>query len=214
MVKQFIYWQASVESSIINGSVSMEEELEKSSQIKTFIRDVITVLAVAAAIILVLQFVVQKFVVEGSSMNYTLHNGQQLLVNKIVYKFHEPERGDIIVFHPPPEIDEDDFIKRIIGLPGEKVVIANSKVIIQKADGSLIELDEPYVTRPSLGDYEGEIIPEGEYFVMGDNRVNSSDSRTGWTLKEDNIIGKAWISVWPIKDWGLIANHNFDQENG
>jgi signal peptidase I len=195
-------------------SVTMEEEQEKSSQIKTFIRDTITVLAVAAVIILVLQFVIQKFVVEGSSMNFTLHDGQQLLVNKIVYRFHEPERGDIIVFHPPPEIDEDDFIKRIIGLPGEKVVIANGKVIIHKADGSLMQLDEPYITRPANRDFEGDIIPEGEYFVMGDNRVNSSDSRTGWTLKEEDIIGKAWISVWPIGDWGLIANYDFEQENG
>jgi signal peptidase I len=192
----------------------MEEEIEKSSQIKTFIRDTITVLVVAAVIILVLQFVIQKFVVEGSSMNFTLHDGQQLLVNKIVYNFHEPERGDIIVFHPPVEIDEDDFIKRIIGLPGEKVMIANSKVIIQKADGSLIELDEPYITRPANRDFEGGIIPEGEYFVMGDNRVNSSDSRTGWTLKEEDIIGKAWISVWPIGDWGLVSYHDYEQENG
>jgi signal peptidase I len=192
----------------------MEEEQEKSSQIKTFIRDTITVLAVAAVIILVLQFAIQKFVVEGSSMNFTLHDGQQLMVNKLVYKFHEPERGDIIVFHPPPEIDEDDFIKRIIGLPGEKVVIANSKVIIHKADGSLMELDEPYITRPANRDYEGDIIPEGEYFVMGDNRVNSSDSRTGWTLKEEDIIGKAWISVWPVGDWGLVANYDYEQEKG
>ncbi len=192
----------------------MEEEREKSSQIKTFIRDTITVLAVAAVIILVLQFVIQKFVVEGSSMNFTLHDGQQLLVNKIVYRFHEPERGDIIVFHPPVEIDEDDFIKRIIGLPGEKVIIANSKVIIQKTDGTLLELDEPYITRQANRDYESDIIPEGEYFVMGDNRVNSSDSRTGWTLKREDIVGKAWISVWPIGDWGLIANYDFEQGNG
>jgi signal peptidase I len=192
----------------------MEEELEKSSQVKTFIRDTITVFVVAAVIILVLQFVIQKFVVEGSSMNFTLHNGQQLLVNKIVYNFHEPERGDIIVFHPPVEIDEDDFIKRIIGLPGEKVAIVDGQVIIQKADGSFIELDEPYITRPANRDFEGTIIPEGEYFVMGDNRVNSSDSRTGWTLKEDDIIGKAWISVWPVGDWGLVSNHDYEQENG
>ena len=192
----------------------MEEEQEKSSQVKTFIRDTITVLVVAAVIILVLQFVIQKFVVEGSSMNFTLHDGQQLLVNKIVYRFHEPERGDIIVFHPPVEIDKDDFIKRIIGLPGEKVVIANGKVIVHQADGSLIELDEPYITKQANRDYEGNIIPEGEYFVMGDNRVNSSDSRTGWTLKREDIIGKAWISVWPVGDWGLVANHDYEHENG
>jgi signal peptidase I len=191
----------------------MEEEQRQPHQFKTFIRDVITIVVIAAVIILGLQAVIQKFVVDGPSMNYTLHDRQQLLVNKIVYKFHEPERGDIVVFHPPPEIDEDDYIKRVIGLPGEKVVITNGTVIIHKTDGSVIELDEPYVTRPSSGTYEGEIIPEGEYFVMGDNRVNSSDSRNGWTLKEEDIIGKAWISVWPIDDWGIIPDYDYAQEN-
>ncbi len=192
----------------------MEEEQQNPHQMKSFIREIITVLVVAAVIILGLQAVIQKFVVDGPSMNFTLHNGQQVLVNKIVYVFHEPERGDIIVFHPPPEIDEDDYIKRIIGLPGEKVVLHNGKVAIHKADGSLIELDEPYVTRPSMKDYEGNIIPEGEYFVMGDNRVNSSDSRTGWTLREEDIIGKAWLSIWPPEDWGVIADNEYEQEKG
>ena len=200
----------------MNASANMEE-LEHQRQprkVKEFARDIITILVIAGVMILGLQAVVQKFVVDGPSMNYTLHDGQQLLVNKIVYKFHEPERGDIIVFHPPPEIDEDDYIKRIIGLPGESVYIEDSTVFIRKADGTTIELDEPYVTRPANREFEGEVIPPGEYFVMGDNRVNSSDSRTGWTLKEDDIIGKAWISLWPPEDWGLIPNHDYVNEDG
>lgn len=174
----------------------------------------VTILVISGVIILGLQAVVQKFVVDGPSMNYTLHNGQQLMVNKIVYSLHDPQRGDVIVFHPPVEIDEDDYIKRIIGLPGERVVVFEGKVIIHKTDGSLLELNEPYVTNIATRTFEGEVIPEGEYFVMGDNRNNSSDSRSGWTLKREDIIGKAWISIWPPADWGLIPNHDFNEEDG
>ena len=189
-----------------------QAQQEQAGHWKTFLRDIVTILVIAGVIILVLQAVVQKFVVEGPSMNFTLHTGQQLLVNKIVYNFHEPERGDVIVFHPPPEVDTDDYIKRIVGLPGERVTVTNGSVIIEKADGTYLELEEPYVTRNSDREYQGEVIPEGEYFVMGDNRPNSSDSRNGWTLEEENIIGKAWLSVWPPADWGLIANHDFDNQ--
>jgi signal peptidase I len=188
------------------------EEQQQPGQLKAFFRDIVMVLVIAGVIILGLQAVVQKFVVEGPSMNYTLHTGEQLLVNKIVYKFHEPERGDVIVFHPPPEVDTDDYIKRIIGLPGERVVVFEGQVIIHKADGSVIELDEPYVTRPATRTFEGDVIPEGQYFVMGDNRVNSSDSRNGWTLREEDIIGKAWLAVWPPSDWGLVDNHDFGDD--
>jgi signal peptidase I len=188
------------------------EQQQQPGQLKAFFRDIVMVLVIAGVIILGLQAVVQKFVVEGPSMNYTLHTGEQLLVNKIVYKFHEPERGDVIVFHPPPEVDTDDYIKRIIGLPGERVVVFEGQVIIHKADGSVIELDEPYVTRPATRTFEGDVIPEGQYFVMGDNRVNSSDSRNGWTLREEDIIGKAWLAVWPPSDWGLVDNYDFGDD--
>jgi signal peptidase I len=194
--------------------ISLTTLMEQPQQLKSFIRDIVTILVIAGVLILGLQAVVQKFVVEGPSMNDTLHNGQQLMVNKIVYSLQEPKRGDIIVFHPPIEIDEDDYIKRIIGLPGEKVVIVEGKVYIHKMDSSTIELDEPYVTNPALRDFEGKVIPEGEYFVMGDNRNNSSDSRVGWTLKREDIIGKAWIAIWPPSDWGLIANHDFHEKDG
>jgi signal peptidase I len=189
-------------------------QTSNSRQIKTIVRDIITILVIAAVIIFGMQALIQKFVVDGPSMKNTLFDGQQILVNKIVYSLHEPERGDIVVFHPPPDIDDDDYIKRIIGLPGERVVITNGKVIIHKTDGSLIELDEPYVTNPGNRDFQGDVIPEGEYFVMGDNRVNSSDSRTGWTLKREDIIGKAWIILWPPGDWSLIHGHDYGEEDG
>ena len=139
-------------------------------------------------------------------MNYTLHDGQQIVVNRVVYKLHEPERGDIIVFYPPDN-GKEEYIKRIIGLPGESVEIKNGVVYIHKKSGAVMPLTEHYVTNLARSDFEGEKIPATEYFVLGDNRNNSSDSRTGWTVPFPNIIGKAWISVWPPSSWGLVVNY-------
>jgi len=192
-----------------------QPEIQKQpNQWKVLLRDLVTIAVIAGVIILILQAVMQKFIVDGPSMDYTLRNGQQLMVNKIIYSLHEPERGDIIVFHPPEEIDTDDYIKRIIGLPGETILIVEGKVFIHKKDGSILELDEPYITNKSTRSLAEFEIPEGEYFVMGDNRINSADSRNGWTLERENIIGKAWITVWPPSIWGLIPNHDFDKEAG
>jgi len=177
----------------------------------TIFRDTLIIVVIAGVIILGLQATVQKFVVDGPSMNFSLHDGQQLLANKVVYRFHEPERGDIVIFHPPNN-EEEEYIKRIIGLPGETVEIKEGIVYIHEEDGNVFPLDEPYVTRPATQPFKGDIIPENEYFVMGDNRINSRDSRNNWTLPEENIIGKAWLSVWPPDKWGLAANHSFQEQ--
>jgi len=178
---------------------------------KTFFRDTLAIILIAAVIIFGLQATIQKFVVDGPSMNLTLHDGQQLLANKVVYKFHEPERGDVIIFHPPNN-EKEEYIKRIIGLPGESVEIKEGIVYIHEADGTVLPLDEPYVNSPAKQPFRGDIIPENEYFVLGDNRNNSSDSRNNWTLPQENIIGKAWLSVWPLDKWGLVANHYFQEQ--
>ena len=172
---------------------------------KSLLRDTAAIIVIAAVIIFGLQITAQKFVIDGPSMNDTFYSGQQLLVNKLVYKVHEPERGDIIVFFPPINGDEE-YIKRIIGLPGETVNIEDGTVVVIKADGTSLELDEPYITKPSNRSYQGQVIGEANYFVLGDNRNNSSDSRSGWTTPIENITGKAWLSVWPPGRWGLITN--------
>ena len=115
---------------------------------KSLLRDTASVIIIAAIIILGLQFTAQKFIIDGPSMNDTFHDGQQLLVNKLVYKFHEPQRGDVIVFFPPNSNGEE-YIKRIIGLPGEFVTITDGVVTIHKPDGSSFHLDEPYVDDPA-----------------------------------------------------------------
>ena len=173
---------------------------------RAFLRDTLTIFAIAAVIVLGQRAIAPKIVVDGPSMNYTLHDGQQIVLNRVIYRFHQPERGDVIVFDPPIN-PKEEYIKRIIGLPGESVEIKDGTVYIHKKDGTVLPLDEPYITDPARRPFEGNIIPANSYFVLGDNRNNSSDSRAGWTVPFQNIMGKAWISVWPPSEWGLVVNY-------
>ena len=142
---------------------------------------------------------------------YNFSNEQRLLVNKIVYNFHEPRRGDVIIFHPP-ESSQASYIKRVIGLPGETVDIEDGVVHIHKEDGSLLVLDEPYVREVANRPYKGLLIPEDRYFVLGDNRNNTNDSRSGWTAPRESIVGQAWLSIWPPDKWGLAANYPLQEQ--
>ena len=169
---------------------------------KAFIREVLAILVLAVAIFFLIQAVVQSSVVVYSSMEPNLHSGQRLVINKVVYKLHEPERGDIIVFHNPNNPNED-FIKRIIGLPGETIEIKDGVVYI-----SGLRLDEPYIKDPSSRPFPEQKISEDSYFVLGDNRNNSTDSRAGWTVFRQDIVGQAWLSTWPPSEWGLAPNYS------
>ncbi len=173
---------------------------------RTFFRDILATIILAVVILLVLNAIIgiPPSIIPSGSMEPTFQIGQRLIVSKITYAFREPERGDVIIFHPPFE-SEEPFIKRIIGLPGESVEIKQGTVYIHK-NGNVLPLDEPYIKEPPIHVFRGALIPEGEYFVLGDNRNNSSDSRTGWTVKREGIIGKAWLSIWPPGRWGLVAN--------
>ncbi len=169
---------------------------------KAFLREFLAILAIAIAIFFLIQAAVQSSIVVFSSMEPNLHPGQRLLINKVVYKFHEPERGDVIVF-PNPNNPDEDYIKRIIGLPGETIEIKDGVVYING-----LGLDEPYIKDPPSRPFPGQKIPENEYFVLGDNRNNSSDSRAGWTVPQESIVGKAWLSTWPPSEWGLAPNYS------
>jgi signal peptidase I len=168
-------------------------------------------IAIAVVVFVGLRVTIQTYVVYGSSMQPNFEEHQRLLVSKLVYNFHEPERGDVIIFRPPYE-GHDSFIKRVIGLPGERVEMKQGKVYIHQADGTILELDEPYIKEPAIREYFSDVIPEGEYFVLGDNRNNTDDSRNGWTVPAEDIIGKAWISIWPPDMWGMAANHPFPEQ--
>ncbi len=168
---------------------------------RAFIKEILSTLLLTLALFLIIHFTLQSYVVEGTSMEGNLHNGQRLLVSKITYLFHPPERGDIIIFRFPQ--DEDiDYVKRIIGLPGDTVEIKEGKVYINAHP-----VDEPYINSSPTYTMSKQRVPEGNYFVLGDNRNYSSDSHYGWTLPRQNIIGKAWVSYWPTTEWGIVAHY-------
>ncbi|MFC2035672.1 signal peptidase I [Chloroflexota bacterium] len=177
---------------------------------RTFLRETLITVLIAAVIFFGLQTTIQSFVIYHPSMEPNFVEKQRLLVNKVVYNFHDPERGDVIILRNPSNPNED-YIKRIIGLPGESVEIKEGTVYIHKNDDTEFPLDEPYIAEPPGQAFNGDIIPENEYFVLGDNRNNSVDSRSGWTVLRQNIIGKAWLLIWPPDSWGLAANFHFQE---
>ncbi len=156
-----------------------------------------------------LQTTVQKSSVIGYSMEPSFQNKQQLLINKVVYYFNEPERGDVVILHPPSPYSSKTtpFIKRIIALPGDTVAVKNGAVYV---NGS--KLDEPYIKEPPAYTFQPKKIPENEYFVLGDNRNNTSDSHNGWTVPRQNIIGKAWLSIWPPSEWALVPSYSLNEQ--
>ncbi len=169
---------------------------------RAYLREIIITVVLALVIFLLLQIVIQSYVIIYSCMEPNLEEGQRLLVSKVVYHFHEPERGDVIVFRPPANPEATPYIKRIIGLPNETIEIKNGAVYI---DGE--QLYEPYVKEPPRYTVHRQKIAEDNYFVLGDNRNNSNDSHNGWTVPRQNVIGKAWLSIWPLSKWGLVAHY-------
>jgi signal peptidase I len=177
-------------------------------QIGAFFLDIIETVVLALAIfVLVYLFLVQPHQVRGNSMYPTFHDGEYLLTDKLSYRLGEPGRGDVIVFQAPQN-QEYDYIKRIIGLPGDRVKIKNSQVYI---NGELLDesyLPEDFTTSGGsfLSEDEEVVIPEGEYLVLGDNRSHSSDSREWGDVPIENIIGKALFRYWPLNKLGLVGN--------
>jgi signal peptidase I len=169
------------------------------ARLARFIGEVLQTLVVAAVIFLAVNLVTARIRVEGSSMEPTLHDAELVVVNRLAYRWGGPQRGDIVVFRFPLEPDRR-FIKRIIGLPGEYVVIRDGQVIV---DG--VPLTEPYIAAAPRYSGEWDIQP-GQVFVLGDNRNNSSDSQTWGPLPLAQVIGKAVIVYWPPPEMGLIPH--------
>jgi len=170
----------------------------------SLLREILETALLTLIIFLVLNTLTGRFQVRGSSMEPTLHDGQYLVVSKWTYWLQAPKRGDIMVFHPPNGLT-DDYIKRIVGLPGEQIRIRQGEVLV---DG--VPLQEAYVVNEGI--YSGSWkLGSDEYFVLGDNRGNSSDSHMWGTLPRENIIGKAWLCYWPPEAWGPVKHHVFPE---
>lgn len=157
-----------------------------------------TVVIAVVAVVLIRAFIAQPFLVSGSSMEPSFHSGDYLLVDELAYNFREPDRGEVVVFKSPSENSGNFYIKRIIGLPGEKIEINDGRVSISD-NGEPKDLDENYITNAKLNieDYE-EALGENEYFVMGDNRGFSFDSRNWGALEENKIVGLVRLRLWPV----------------
>lgn len=149
------------------------------------------------AVILIRTFVIQPFLVVGSSMEPNFQEGNYLLIDELTYYFREPKRGEVIVFKYPKN-EKTFFIKRIIGLPGEKVIIENGKIKIITPKGEVLNLKEDYINVKMGLDYFEKELKEGEYFVMGDNRNFSYDSRSWGAVPKKDIIGLVRLRLWPI----------------
>ena len=177
----------------------------QSPRQKSFLRDTLEIVFLALVLYVVIQYAVQTVHVLGSSMYATLHDNDLLVASKISYKLHPPQRGDIIVFKPPDEASRD-FIKRVIALPGEKLHITNGVVYINDH-----VLNEPYL--PEKWTYNNNwpangadvVMQPDHYFVMGDNRNHSSDSRSFGAIDLASILGKAEIRIWPLDEIGFLS---------
>ncbi|MBI4034062.1 MAG: signal peptidase I [Candidatus Brennerbacteria bacterium] len=164
----------------------------------SFLEVVETLVIAVVAVFLVRNFIAQPFLVSGSSMEPNFSNGNYLLVDELTYRFREPQRGEVVVFRYP--LDRRAFyIKRIIGLPGERVLVEEGKVSIMKGNEEIV-LNESYLTGgPTRGRFDVTLGSE-EYFVMGDNRNFSFDSRSWGSLQQEDVIGIARLRLWPITE--------------
>lgn len=179
------------------------------SRLGAFFLDILQVIVFAVAIFLfVYLLILQPHKIKGHSMDPNFEDGEFILTDKVSYRFGNPERGDVIVFKAPPDFQEE-FIKRIIGLPGDKVMVKGGHVYV---NGKLIDesayLDPSVVTDPGTFTVEGvEVtVPDGQYLFFGDNRPHSFDGRNFATIARSKITGKAWLSYWPPSRAGLIKH--------
>jgi len=173
-----------------------------------FVMDILeTIVFVGSLFIVIYLFIMQPNQVRGASMEPSFYTGDYIFTSKITYKFREPNRGDVVVFHSPKNADIE-FIKRIIGLPGDKIVIRNSEVYV---NDTLI--DEPYIAAKTplwdggyIKEDEPLIVPSGQIFVMGDNRPRSSDSREFGPVPISSIIGQVFFRYFPSDKMGVVGN--------
>jgi len=174
------------------------EEDKKSGGLLEFL--IILLIAFALVFGVVRPFIVEAFYIPSESMVPTLEVGDRVFVNKFVYRFSEPEHGDIVVFESV-EGENEDLIKRIVGLPGDRVAVFDGVLFVNGE-----RWEEPYVNKlfPDNSSYGPTTVPEGEVFVMGDNRSNSRDSRFFGPISLDNIEGEAFIIFWPPSSVGIL----------
>jgi signal peptidase I len=175
------------------------EEAPRENWLALIARETLETVVLAVVIFLLIRVAVQNYRIEGSSMEPNFHNGEYLLVNKLAYRLGEYQRGDVIVFKYPGDITKD-YIKRVIGLPGDVVELREGVLYVNEQ-----MVTEPYATMPmNFMSTPPRIVEAGTLYVMGDNRPASSDTRDWGLLNQDLVIGQAWLAIFPLETFGLV----------
>ena len=178
-----------------------DAEHESHQPTRVVVREIIETLLLTLFIFWLVNAATGRYRVQGHSMLPTLQEGEYLIINKLSYFLDEPRRGDIIVLHFPRDRSRE-YIKRVVGVPGDRIEIGGGQV---KVNGQ--PLQEPDLNGEASYRSASWTVPQGHYFVMGDNRNNSSDSRSWSFLPAEDIVGKAWLIYWGIEDWGLVPHY-------
>ncbi len=166
------------------------------------LREIIETALLTAVIFLLVNTLTGRFRIEGSSMEPNLHDGEYVIIDRVSYVLHPPERGDIIVFTPPT--GDRDYIKRVIALPGDTVQVSNGQVLVNGT-----ALNEPYLNTTTNYALGSQTIEPGHFFVLGDNRNNSSDSHAFGSIVTSAIVGRAWFVYWPPTNWGAVPHYSY-----
>jgi signal peptidase I len=178
------------------GERRAETAAKKSSVMGTLLEIVVIITAAFVIALIVQAFLVKPFTIHQVSMRPTLEEGDRILLNRLAYRFGEPARGDVIVFHSPINADED-LVKRIVGVAGDRISISGGKLYVNG-----VPQDEPYLLEQNFsGEMQEMTVPTGRVFVLGDNRNNSGDSRLFGPIATNTVIGKAFVVYWPISHW-------------
>lgn len=183
-----------------------------SESVGSFLVEVGKVVIISLAIIIPIRyFLIQPFYVKGASMEPTFFDSEYLVIDEISYRFHEPHRGDVVVIRNPRR-ESDFLIKRVIGLPGDRVEIINGQINIYNTDHqngmSLDESNYLPSTARTVGTYDVQLGPD-EFYVMGDNRESSLDSRVFGTVVKREIIGRAWVRAWPVNRFTVFSSPSY-----
>jgi signal peptidase I len=167
------------------------------------LRDLVETMVLVTIAFLVVNALIGRFRIEQVSMQPNLHEGEYVIVDKVSYAFRQPERGEIVVLKNPNP-GQPDLIKRVIGLPSETIDVRGGQVHVNGQP-----LTEPYIKQPMASDYPANELQAGQYFVMGDNRNNSEDSRIFGARPASDIVGRAWIIYWPPPDWQILSRPSY-----
>jgi len=174
-----------------------EAETNQTGNLKRIVLDILETLILAVVLYFGINAISVRVRVDGFSMNPTLQDGEYILVNRLAYKIGQPARRDIVVFSFPMDRNQD-LIKRVIGLPGETISVQEGKVLVNG-----VPLEEPYIAAPPIY-HDTWVVPDGQLFVLGDNRNESKDSHEWGMLPVENVVGKAILIYWPPAQWQLI----------